>query len=107
MRLLLDEQVPRRLKRSFAGHNVQTVREMGWNGKSNGELLALARDEFDAFIKLDRKLEYQQNITDEDIPIIVLITRRNNIEYLQPLVPAVLEALKNPNRGEIVHIEAC
>ena len=84
MRLLLDEQVPRRLKRSFAGHNVQTVREMGWNGKSNGELLALARDEFDAFVTLDRKLEYQQNITEEDIPIFVLVTRRNNIEYLQP-----------------------
>ena len=106
MRLLLDEQVPRRLKRSFAGHNVQTVREMGWNGKSNGELLALARDEFDAFITLDRKLEYQQNITEEDIPIFVLVTRRNNIEYLQPLVPEVLQALNDPKRGEVVPIEA-
>ena len=106
MRLLLDEQVPRRLKRSFAGHDVQTVREMGWNGKSNGELLALARDEFDAFITLDRKLEYQQNITEEDIPIIVLITRRNNIEYLQPLVPKVLQALDDPKRGAVVHVEA-
>ncbi|MDE2757297.1 MAG: DUF5615 family PIN-like protein [Acidobacteriota bacterium] len=106
MRLLLDEQVPRRLKRSFPGHSVQTVRDMGWNGKSNGELLALARDEFDAFITLDRKLEYQQNITEEDIPIIVLITKRISIEYLRPLVPAVLEALKNPNRGEVVPIEA-
>ena len=105
MRLLLDEQVPRRLKRSFARHSVQTVRDMGWNGKSNGELLALARDEFDAFITLDRKLEYQQNITEKDIPIIVLITRRNNIEYLQPLVPKVLQALNDPKRGEIVHIE--
>ncbi len=106
MRLLLDEQVPRRLKRSFAGHDVQTVREMGWNGKNNGELLALARDEFDAFITLDRKLEYQQNITEEDIPIIVLITRRNNIEYLQPLVPKVLQALDDPKRGAVVHVEA-
>ncbi|MXZ36153.1 MAG: hypothetical protein F4X19_08195 [Acidobacteria bacterium] len=106
MRLLLDEQVPRRLKRSFPGHSVQTVRDMGWNGKSNGELLALARDEFDAFITLDRKLEYQQNITEEDIPIIVLITKRISIEYLQPLVPKVLQALNDPNRGEVVHIEA-
>ena len=106
MRLLPDEQVPRRLKKSFAGHNVQTVRDMGWNGKSNGELLELARDEFDAFITLDRKLEYQQNITEKDILIIVLITRRNSIEYIEPLVPEVLEALNNPKRGEVVHIEA-
>jgi len=106
MRLLLDEQVPRRLKRSFPGHSVQTVGDMGWNGKSNGELLALSRDEFDAFITLDRKLEYQQNITEEDIPIIVLITKRISIEYLHPLVPKVLQALNDPKRGEVVHIEA-
>lgn len=94
------------MKRSLVGHEVQTVRGMRWSGKGNGELLALARDEFDAFITLDRKLEYQQNITEKDIPIIVLITRRSSIEYLEPLVTKVLEALNNPKRGEVVHIKA-
>ena len=59
MRLLLDESVPMQLRSLLVGHDVWTVRQMEWDGKSNGELLALARDEFDAFIALDRNLEHQ------------------------------------------------
>lgn len=106
MRLLLDESVPTQLRSLFVGHDVSTVRHMGWSSKSNGELLALARDEFDAFITLDRNLEHQQNITERDIPIIVLIARRSRIDYLEPLVPWVLEALQTLKRGQVIHIEA-
>ena len=106
MRLLLDESVPMQLRSLFVGHDVSTVRYMGWSGKSNGELLALARDEFDAFITLDRNLEHQQNITGSDIPIIVLIARRSRIDYLEPLVPQVLESLQTLKRGQVVHIGA-
>ena len=106
MRLLLDESVPMQLRSLFVGHDVSTVRYMEWSSKSNGELLALARDEFDAFITLDRNLEHQQNITERDIPIIVLIARRSRIDYLEPLVPQVLEALQNLKRGQIFRIEA-
>ena len=41
MRILLDECVPRRLRRELPGHDVHTVPEMGWAGKKNGELLQL------------------------------------------------------------------
>ena len=41
MRILLDECVPRRLRGELPGHDVQTVPELGWSGKKNGELLAL------------------------------------------------------------------
>ena len=41
MRILLDECVPRRLRRELPGHDVGSVPEMGWSGKKNGELLAL------------------------------------------------------------------
>lgn len=106
MRLLLDESVPRQLRNLFVGHYVRTVRDMGWSSKSNGELLALARDEFDAFITLDQNLEYQQNITERDIPIIVLIARRSRIDYLEPLVPRLLESLQTLKRGQVIRIGA-
>jgi len=32
MRLLLDENLPKRLKIDFSTHVVYTVREKGWNG---------------------------------------------------------------------------
>lgn len=106
MRLLLDESVPRPLRNLFVGHDVRTVSDMGWSSKSNGELLTFARDEFDAFITLDQNLEYQQNITERDIPIIVLIARRSRIDYLEPLVPQVLESLQTLKRGQVIRIVA-
>jgi predicted nuclease of predicted toxin-antitoxin system len=41
MKLLLDENLPKKLKIDFQGHEVYTVRDMGWNGIKNGELLKL------------------------------------------------------------------
>jgi len=58
MRVLLDECLPKRLKRELAGHEVQTVPEAGWAGRENGELLQLAAGKFDAFITIDRSLAY-------------------------------------------------
>ena len=46
-RILLDENIDSFLKALFAsGFEVMTVRERGWNGKKNGELLRLAQKEF-------------------------------------------------------------
>jgi hypothetical protein len=36
---------------------------MGWAGIKNGDLLALAENEFDAFITVDRKISIQQDLT--------------------------------------------
>lgn len=106
MNLLLDEQLPRQLGPLLGGHEVATVQQMGWDGKQNGELLALARSRFDAFVTLDRNLEYQQSITDEDVPILVVIVRKNRLDYLEPLVPEILRALDDSKRGQITHIGA-
>jgi len=70
MRLLLDESVPSRFRLSLPNHEVRTVVEMGWSGIKNGELLALAANEFDAFITVDKNLPYQQNLT--TLPVAVI-----------------------------------
>ena len=54
MRLLLDECVPKRLKRELPGHEVRTVQDMGWAGIKNGALLALADGQFDTLLTVDR-----------------------------------------------------
>ena len=49
MRVLLDENLDHRLKRFFGEeHDIVTVRERGWSGKENGELIQDAQREFDA-----------------------------------------------------------
>jgi hypothetical protein len=60
MRVLLDECVPRALRKELPGHEVKTVAEAGWAGVKNGELLELAARQFDVFLTVDRNLEYQQ-----------------------------------------------
>jgi hypothetical protein len=44
VRVLLDEQLPRRLARYFAGHDVSTVQRQGWAGLKNGDLLRRAAE---------------------------------------------------------------
>ena len=54
MRVLFDECLPKSLKKEFQKYRVSTVPEMGWAGKSNGELLRLAKEKFDVFITIDQ-----------------------------------------------------
>jgi hypothetical protein len=84
--LLLDECLPRRLKRLLSSHDVSTVSEMGWAGIKNGQLLALMESVFDVFITIDGSLRYQQNMTGRTIALVVLSARDNTFDTLMPLV---------------------
>jgi predicted nuclease of predicted toxin-antitoxin system len=54
MRVLLDENLPRRLAQAFSEDvDVRTVGQCGWKGARNGDLLRLAETEFDVFITTD------------------------------------------------------
>jgi hypothetical protein len=59
MRILLDEDLPRRFGALLVGHEVTTVPQCGWSGVKNGKLLALAATQFDVFLTMDKNLEYQ------------------------------------------------
>jgi predicted nuclease of predicted toxin-antitoxin system len=93
MRLLLDESVPHRLRRSLPSHAVRTVGELEWGGIRNGELLARAANEFDALVTVDKNLQYQQNLDALPITVIVLDAKSNELPYLLPLIPKLEEAL--------------
>ena len=79
MRLLLDESVPARFRRSLPSHSVKTVVEMGWGGVKNGDLLVLAAKEFDAFLTVDKNLPYQQNVASLPVAVIVLEAYSNEL----------------------------
>ena len=104
MRVLLDECLPRRLKREVDAGSVRTVPEAGWAGTKNGTLLRLAEQEFDVLLSADQGLEYQQNLGQIVLAVIVMIARTNDIDDLRPLMPAVNDALKKIGPGEVVHV---
>ena len=93
MRLLLDESVPVKFRRSLPNHGVRTVVEMGWSGAKNGQLLALATTEFDAFATVDKNLPYQHKLTARPIAVIVLDAFSNEVSALLPLVPELERVL--------------
>lgn len=94
MRLLLDENLPKRLKQDFPEHEVFTVRDKQWNGIKNGELLRLLIDNsFDALLTFDKNIQHQQNFLKYTITVFVLTTKINQYAELTKLTPKVNEYL--------------
>lgn len=87
MRILLDEMMPRKLKRFFPRDvEVVTVQERGWDFLENGDLLQAARDEFDALVTTDRGIPHQQDLSGIGLAVLVLEAKSNRLEHLSPLV---------------------
>lgn len=105
MKVLLDECLPKPLKRAFLDHSVSTVPEMGWAGKTNGELLKLAKDKFDVFVTVDQNLQYQQNLEESGIAIILVSIENNRSESFKPLLPKIQQSLQTISRGRLVRIK--
>lgn len=107
MKLLLDENLPHKLRSLLPGHDCFTATYMGWSGVENGELLRLAAaNGFDVFISTDKGLEYEQNQSSLPLAIVVLIAGDNKLGTLESLVPRILLTLKTLVPKSFAKIEA-
>lgn len=106
MRVLLDECMPRKLKKNLEGHDIHTVPEMGWAGKKNGELLRLAAERFDVLLTVDRSLIYQHGLASIPIAVISLAARSNRLLDLLPLMPQVHSQLPHIQPGQMIRVGA-
>lgn len=105
MRILLDECVPKPLKRKFADYDIRTVVEMGWSGKKNGELLQLmSQAELTILLTADQNLRYQQNLEQAGVAVVVMVAPSNRLSDLVPLIPSVRSVLETIAVGEVVEI---
>lgn len=86
MRLLLDENLPKKLKLDFPEHEIFTVRDKGWNGIKNGKLLELmVADGFHALLTFDKNLQHQQNFQKYTLTVFVLNAPANTYGVLTQL----------------------
>ena len=107
MRILLDENMPLQFRHRLPGHDVATVRFKEWLGVGNGNLIPLAREEFDVLITRDETMEREVNLTEADVGIIVLVeVGTGNIANLLPMVPQILDILPSVKRGQIVQLRS-
>lgn len=90
MKLLLDENLPKKLKLDFPDHEIYTVTDKGWNGIKNGELLKLLiQENFDALLTFDKNLQYQQNFNKYTIRVFVFSAPINTYQELTKLTPQI------------------
>ena len=105
MKILIDECLPRKLKRELSEHDVQTVPEAGWAGRKNGELLKLMSGVYDVFITVDSNMQYQQVLEQAQVGFIVLSAHNNKLETLLPLMEQVKITLETIQAGQVIKIE--
>lgn len=108
MKLLLDENLPVKLKHRFIekGFDAFTVKDMKWLGKENGELLSLMLQyNFTQFITIDNNLSFQNNFIDYPIGVIILVAYDNRYETIMGFFDKILDCFKHDFKGprSIIH----
>lgn len=100
MKILIDESLPRYLKRVLIGHDARTVQEMGWGGIKNGKLLKLAEADFEVFLTADKNIRYQQNLKGRKLAIIEFPS--NKLSIVKRLEFELMATLRQITTGDYV-----
>ncbi len=106
MRVLLDENLPADFAALVTGHEVVTVRGLGWAGTQNGELMRRAAAVCDVFVTMDRNIPHQQHIPGFSFGVLLLVAHSNRMADLRPHVAAVLAALPRAQPGVLQRVGA-
>ena len=102
MKLLLDENVPVKLRYRFSEREIQvsTISEQKWNSKKNGELLQLMIDAgFTHFITFDSNLSFQQNLLKFPIPVIIISAPFNNYDTIMEMFDEIIKTINSAVAG--------
>ena len=104
MHVLIDESLPRPLAKRLADHDVRTVSELRWTGIDDAALLLRAASMFDALVTAGPSTEFQQNVAQLPIVVVVLVTDTNRIESLEPLIPELRNALETLQSKTLLYV---
>jgi hypothetical protein len=98
VKILFDQGVPVPSRRALSAHEVATAFERGWGEMKNGELLRAAEIEgFQVMVTTDQNLQYQQNLSDRRLAILVLKT--TDWRAIRSYVDYVLAAINQLKAG--------
>lgn len=103
--MLLDECVPRKFGNFLPNYECRTVPEEGLAGKKNGELLSVAeKSGFQVFLRLDRGLEYEQNLQQKTIAVIVIRAKSSRLADLTTHSSEILRVLRSIQPGQLIKV---
>ena len=98
MKLLLDENLPVKLKYRFLDRQIETftVADKKWNAKQNGELLELMIDEgFTHLLTFDSNISFQQNFLRYPVPVIIIIASSNDYVTIMEIFDQIIAGINN------------
>lgn len=98
MKILLDEQIQKRMKIAIKGDfQVFTLNDLGWLGYQNGKLRELLNEnEFTFLLTSDKNLPFQQNLNKANFSVILLDSYATAWRFHSLLVPKIQTFLDNP-----------
>jgi predicted nuclease of predicted toxin-antitoxin system len=102
VRILLDHCVPVGLSTHIRGHDVESVRTLGWHNLDDRQLLDRAENDFDVLVTVDGSMRFQQALTGRRIALIVLVGQTNRLQHLARLVPGLSRALQQVSPGGVL-----
>jgi len=99
VRVLLDEDLPIGLGPYLTPHEAQHVAQLGWKGKSNGDLLrsAIAAG-FTVLLTGDAHLPFQQDLGQHDIAVVEIHAGRLVLPRLIALAPQIVAVINSAPR---------
>lgn len=104
-RVLLDENLPRKLRGELTECVVGTVQKEGWGSFKNGALLSRAQTNFDVFLSGDSNLKDQQNVARFDIGIVVIRTVSLRFRVIVRAIEEIRAAVARVRPGELIEVE--
>ena len=104
MKVLLDEDLPVRLRFYFQTAEVETVEYRGWKGLRNGSLLRAAQEHFDVLVTMDNNLPEQQPLSQFNIAAAILRAPSKRLQYLAPLIPKLEQLIAGIQPGTTIRL---
>jgi predicted nuclease of predicted toxin-antitoxin system len=97
MKILIDEQLNRRMKFELSNYDVYLTKDLGWSGLQNGELREQLNDNgFQFLITADKNMPFQQNFKRINFKIILLDITDLVWMNEQHFVPKIIDLLQIP-----------
>ncbi|MFM9872378.1 MAG: DUF5615 family PIN-like protein [Fimbriimonadaceae bacterium] len=102
MKILLDENVPEAFGHILREYETHHVVRLGWAGTKNGKLLKRAEElGYNALITQDKGFEYQQNMSERTISIIIVRPKSQGLAALTTLSSRLIITLSRIQPGSV------
>ena len=104
MRIVIDACVDLRVVELFGGHQVCTVKDLGWQQLKDNALVTRIQGQFDIFIIADRGFEHEHNLEILEFGILIAHVAKNKVEFYRLIQAELLAEISRLRPVCVVHV---